>query len=111
MKNILIVISIAFLASCSQEPPFAGSMSISTICSTAGYIIKNKKGKNFKVHSAPCKVGKYKSGKVRISSGYTSPLGPSFQYKAIGSVIGNTLYIEKIKVLGIDEEYVNFSDF
>ena len=110
--GVLIMFYIAGTPSESESKIIAGNMSKSSICTTTGYIIRKNKGKNFDVYSEPCKVRKFKSGKIRIESAYISPIkNTKLRYYAIGSVIGNELTLEKIKVLGIDNDYIPFSEF
>ena len=108
---ILIFAAVAYILLQPSEPDLVGDMSESSICATAGYLIKKNKGKNFRVHSVPCSVKKTGISGVEIKSGYISPFGPTLTYTAIGRVSGNTLYLDKIKVDGIDKDFISFKDF
>ncbi len=100
------------ISSCGEEP-FIGKMSISTICSTTGYIIRQNLGTNFKTIGVKCTVAKVKNKPtwVRVRSSYISPLGPTLKYTAFGNITGDALELLKIKVHGIDKKFIPFAEF
>lgn len=106
-----IALLVVILAGC--ESPLVGSMSETNICQTAGYIIRQKLGDNFKTAEMPCKAQNPYGNVVEIEAGYISPIGGGTKrhYSAIGSVTGDRLRIEKIRVHEADDDYVDFKDF
>lgn len=119
MKRLcpIVILATTFLISaCSEskppEPKVAGSMSQQSICATAGYLIKQQLGSNFKTvkFNSSCKAKAIVGNQIEVTSGYTSPLGPSFRYTARGEVNGNSLRLEKIKVHGHDRDFIPFLD-
>jgi hypothetical protein len=108
-----IFVTIPLLSACgSSEPPapkIAGGMDQKSICQTSGYIIRQKLGDNFKTINISCSAKSTGGNNVEISSGYKSPLGPSFRYTALGVVNGTSLRLEKIRVHGVDEDFVPFN--
>ena len=109
--GVVIMLYIAGTPNESESKIIAGNMSHSTICSTAGYIIKKRLGNNFRVHSVPCKTRNIGKNKVEINSGYISPLGPTLRYTARGQVYDNTLVISEIKVDGMDNDFIPYNKF
>jgi len=112
MNKLVLIILISFLIGCAEKAPaVAGKMDESTVCSTSGYIIRKNLGKAFKTAGISCTVKNIGGNSVEIKSGYTSPLGPTLYYTAIGVVSGNNLKLEKIKVQNIDNDFVPFYKF
>lgn len=94
-----------------SEPAIAGSMSQTSICQTAGYLIRLKLGKAFKTLNVPCRV-ETDGTSVIIHSGYISPLNnATLSYTASGYVVLDKLTLVKIKVHGIDDVFKEFSEF
>ncbi|MFK4754747.1 hypothetical protein [Oceanobacter antarcticus] len=109
-KNYLVLLATLLVLGCESEPPIVGSMSKSSVCSTAGYLIRQELGKNFRTISQKCVVKNTGGDNVEIESGYVSPINPTpFRYTAQGHVRGNNLVLQRIRVHGIDEEYVPFT--
>lgn len=113
MKRIFLLASAALIASCTQEPPVAGDMSESTVCSTAGYLIRQKLGTNTKTINIPCNVTNTGGNSILIESGYKPPIGTeTIYYTATGIVLGDTLRLQTI-VTSVDDsqEPYPFSQF
>jgi len=112
MKKILILFIIIFQYGCSSEPSLAGSMSESSVCTTSGYIIKKAMSDKTEVYQWPCSAKNTGGATIEVESGYKTPLMQSpFRYTARGYVDGNTLNLIKIRVHGIDEEFIRFCEF
>lgn len=111
MKKTHLVLLTALLAwGCENEPAIAGSMSKSTVCSSAGYLLRQELGKKFKTINQKCLVKNTGGDSVEIESGYVSPINPTpFRYTAQGYVRGNNLVLQRIRVHGIDEDFVPFT--
>ncbi|WP_432472061.1 hypothetical protein [Amphritea sp. HPY] len=112
MKIIIMAIIGLLLSACDTEPPVAGSMSVTTVCSTAGYLIRQRLGREFKTVNEPCRVSSLGGERVEIESGYVSPIGQTrLRYTAIGVVYGNTLRLDEIRVHGVDAAFIPFQNF
>ena len=113
MKKVAAILLTTFcLYSCSNEPPLAGSMTETSICTTSGYIIKKAMGDKTEVYQWPCSAKNTGGATIEVESGYKTPLMQSpFRYTARGYVNGNTLKLTKIRVHGIDEEFIRFCEF
>tara|TARA_R110002167_G_C12679888_1_gene651382 strand:+ start:119 stop:466 length:348 start_codon:yes stop_codon:yes gene_type:complete len=109
-KNCFLLVAALFAFGCENEPPIAGSMSKSSVCSTAGYLIRQELGSKFKTINQKCVVKNTGGDNVEIESGYVSPINPTpFRYTAQGYVRGDNLVLQRIRVHGIDEEFVPFT--
>lgn len=112
MKKLVAMMIIPLVSACGEaEPPLAGKMTERSICDTSGYIIRQNLGDNFKTINVECSVQKLSGNNVEISSGYTSPLGPTLRYTARGVVNGDRLRLEEIKVHGVDVDFIPFRNF
>lgn len=109
----LILISVLMmpaLSGCESEPPIAGTLTKSSICNTAGLLIRRNLGDNFKTIHADCDVTNTGGENVRIDSSYQTPLGLTLKYTALGRVSGDLLKLEKIKVYGADDDFIPFNE-
>lgn len=111
IKQYLILL-ILLLVGCQQSEPYVtGKMTQSSICSTAGLIIRNNLGKNYKTTRVECTVQSVSPSTVMIDSGYTTPFGSTLRYTALGVVTDDSLKLEKIMIHGVDEAMIPFRDF
>lgn len=112
MKVLVFVFTAFALAACSKtEAPVAGGMSQTAICSTAGLLIRQTLGENYKTAREECSVKALSDGRVEIESGYQTPFGATMRYTAVGVVDGSKLRLEKIKVHTVDEDFLPFAKF
>ncbi|MBQ4889551.1 hypothetical protein J8L86_06815 [Shewanella sp. MMG014] len=89
-----------------------GDMDYTSICQTAGYIIREKLTNRFKTINSQCSLKPLGLNQIEIHSGYLSPINlTEIRYIAKGRVNKNTLTLEKIKVIGVDKEFIQMSDF
>lgn len=107
----------ALTAVLALSTPIANSapgMSDQNICQTAGYLVRQVRGKAFKTIDIPCTVAHQGSGAVQIRSGYKTPPAMGSRlltYTAQGQVTGSRLRLNTIQVHGIDETPIPFSEF
>lgn len=103
----------AFFGASLAQSDQAG-MSDRNICQTAGYLVRQVRGKAFKTIDVPCEVTHQGAGAVEIRSGYKTPpaMGSSLlTYTAQGQVNGSRLRLDTIQVHGIDDDPIDFADF
>jgi predicted Zn finger-like uncharacterized protein len=94
-----------------KEPIVAGNMSQSEVCATASYLIRKNLTEKFKTSGVACYV-KTDGVNVEIDSGYISPLNNvEIRYLAVGTVVSDRLKIDKIKLIGIDDDFRPFATF
>jgi len=109
-KQVIIYVTLVVLCGCDTEPPVAGSMSKTSVCNTAGYLIRKELGTGFKTIDQQCSVINTGGNNVEIESGYVSPINPNaLRYTAKGYVRGNTLVLQQIRVHGVDEKFIRFT--
>jgi hypothetical protein len=78
-------------------------MSETTVCQTAGYLIRQQLGKATKTTDIPCTVTNTGGDNVLIESGYNPPIGTStIYYTATGVVLGDRLRLQTITT-SVDE--------
>jgi hypothetical protein len=112
MKKLVSMMIIPLMSACGdREPPLAGNMTETSICNTAGYIIRKNLGDSFKTINVKCSARALSGNSVEISSGYISPLGPTLHYTARAVVNGDQLRFEEIKVHGVDDDFIPFRNF
>jgi hypothetical protein len=74
-------------------------------------LIRRILGRNVKTTHMGCTVVNIGGDAVQIESGYQAPLGPDLRYTAIGHVAGTNLWLDKIRVHGVDLDFILFSQF
>lgn len=112
MKKIFIFLTFIFSCNFIYAAPIAGKMNEKSICNTAGYIIKKAMGSKTIVHQWSCSAKNTGGRSIEVESGYKTPfMQTPFRYTAKGYVDGNTLNLTKIRVHGIDEEFIRFCAF
>lgn len=103
-RNLSLLAALPLLlAGCTQEPPVAGSMSVTTVCQTAGYLIRQKLGNATKTNDMPCEVTNTGGSNVLIESSYKPAIGnETIDYTATGVVLDDRLRLLTITT-SVDE--------
>lgn len=86
-------------------------MSEWNVCSTAGYLIRQRLSDKYNTVKVPCSALNIGDNRVEIRAGYVSPLGGTLHYTAQGVVNGDRLRIDTISVDDIDDEPRDFARF
>lgn len=116
-KLTFLALFLSLLVGCSpggskKATDVAGGMTASEICSIMGYLIRKKLGSNVKTTNMPCRVVSSDGYSVEMSSAYKPPIGSKkINYFAKGVVDRGKFRFDKIKAVGIDDDYVNFSSW
>jgi hypothetical protein len=112
---LAVFIGLILLGRLHEGPSIAGSMSSADICDTTGYLLSQKLGDKYRFHVVPCSAVVLSRDRVEITGGYIPPFAPPLfngepvHYIAHGTVNGDSLTIEEIKIIGVDNKFVSFS--